>query len=87
MKDFDTKLVGTHADPMMPHTVYGIGFKGVNKDEIAEKAGTFIKKFAEAVKPKKKMSYEFSLYLKGVFRGKKYIEDVRKRHMVTFDFI
>ena len=26
MKDFSVKLVGTHADPIMPHTVYGIGF-------------------------------------------------------------
>lgn len=87
MNDFSVRLIGTHADPKAPHTVYGIGFKGAReKEEVIDKTDIFIKKFRQETTRPRKLSYEISLYLKGVFRGKKYIEDVRKRHLVKFDF-
>ncbi|MFA6321107.1 MAG: class I SAM-dependent methyltransferase [Candidatus Omnitrophota bacterium] len=86
MKDFSVKLLGTHADPIMPHTVYGIGFKATAKDEVTKNSDKFIKDFTNASMRKKKFSYELSLFLKGLMRGKEYVENVRKRHIVKFDF-
>ena len=87
MKDFNTRIVGTHADPLKPHTVYGVGFKSTAKDKIVNDTNEFIKRFAEITKPKKKLSYEIALYLKGLLRGREYVESVRKRHMVNFELI
>lgn len=87
MKDFNIKMVGTHADPIKPHTVYGVGFKAASKDKVINNANTFIKRFAEASKRKKTLSYEASLYLKGLIKGSDYVKDVRKRHMISFELI
>ncbi len=86
IKDFSVRLIGTHADPEMPHTVYGIGFKNIERNEILDKANLFIKNFSQEIKRPKKISYDISLYLKGIFRGSEYVKNVKKRHIVNFNF-
>jgi SAM-dependent methyltransferase len=86
MKGFRTKLIGTHADPEMPHTVYGIGFKGIDRSEISGKADMFIERFKREVAPVRKASYKISLFAKGLLRGRGYVEKVLKRHHVEFKY-
>lgn len=86
MKDFSVRLIGTHADPLMPHTIYGIGFKNKKRSDVAPLADRFIKSFIQESRPRKKMSYEIALKLKGIIRGKAYVDNVRKRHEVRFEY-
>ena len=86
MKEFDVKFIGTHADPLNPHTVYGIGFKGCDRSQVIDRINLFYENFLQESRRPHKASYELSLFIKGLIKGREYVDNVRKRHLVKFDF-